>query len=71
MNDGLALDFDYVPLGEGDIDYATALRNIRAAGLDPIISVATHWTPASGSRVEAMRTQAAQPAPPDRLALTE
>ena len=59
VHDGLALDFDYVPLGEGDIDYATALRNIRAAGLDPIISVATHWTPASGSRVEAMRTQVA------------
>ena len=57
VNDGLALDFDYVPLGEGDIDYATALRNIRAAGLDPIISVATHWTPASGSRTEAMQTQ--------------
>ena len=57
VNDGLALDFDYVPLGEGDIDYATALRNIRDAGLDPVISVATHWTPASGSRVEATRTQ--------------
>ncbi len=57
INDGIKLDFDYVPFGQGHIDYTTVFRNVRNAGLDPYISVSTHWTPENGSRVEAMRTQ--------------
>ena len=55
VNDGLRLDFEYRPLGEGDVDYPTVLRNLRDHGSDPILSVATHFRPPSGSGVEAMR----------------
>ncbi len=57
VNDGVKLDFDYLPFGEGDIDYRTLFRNVRDSGLDPYVSISTHWTPESGDRVEAMRTQ--------------
>ncbi len=57
VNDGLNLDFDYLPFGEGDVDYRTVFRNVRDGGLDPYVSISTHWTPESGDRVEAMRTQ--------------
>ena len=57
VNDGVNLDFDYLPFGKGDIDYRTIFRNVRDNGLDPYVSISTHWTPESGDRVEAMRTQ--------------
>ena len=55
VNDGLALDFDYCPIGEGDVDYPTVLGNLRDHNCDVYLSVATHFVPASGDRVEAMR----------------
>ena len=55
VNDGLNLDFDYLPLGEGDVDYPTVLRNLRDHGSDAILSMATHFRPPSGSAEEAMR----------------
>lgn len=57
VNDGFKLDFDYVPFGQGHIDYRTVFRSIRDRGLDPFVSVSTHWTPENGSPVDAMRTQ--------------
>ena len=53
--DGSKLEFDYKPIGEGDVDYPTILRNLRDHRCDAVISVATHFLPASGSRLEAMQ----------------
>ena len=55
MKDGLRLDFEYRPLGEGDVDYWTVLANLRQHRSDAVLSVSTHFLPPSGSRVEAMR----------------
>ena len=55
VKNGIQLDFAYCPLGEGDVDYPTILRSLRDRGSDAILSVATHFLPPSGSRVEAMR----------------
>ncbi len=55
VKNGIQLDFEYCALGEGDVDYPTILRSLRERGSDAILSVATHFIPASGSRVEAMR----------------
>jgi sugar phosphate isomerase/epimerase len=57
--DGSKLKFDYMPIGEGDVDYPTILRNLRDNECDVVVSVATHFVPASGSRVEAMQTNCA------------
>lgn len=59
VNDGVNLNFDYLPFGEGDTDYATVFRNLRDNNLDPVVSISTHWTPPNGSRVDAMSTQVA------------
>ncbi|MCZ6676025.1 MAG: sugar phosphate isomerase/epimerase [Candidatus Poribacteria bacterium] len=53
--DGLHLNFEYRPLGEGDVDYLTVLRNLRDHRCDAVLSVATHFVPPSGSSEEAMR----------------
>jgi sugar phosphate isomerase/epimerase len=53
--DGTRLKFEYRPLGEGDVDYVTIFRNLRAQRCDAVLSVSTHFRPASGSREEAMR----------------
>jgi sugar phosphate isomerase/epimerase len=52
--DGVRLKFEYRPLGTGDVDYLTILRNLRAYRCDAVLSLATHFKPPSGSRVEAM-----------------
>ncbi len=59
VNNGLQLDFDYCPLGEGDVDYPQILRSLRDRCSNAILSVATHFQPASGSREEAMRINVA------------
>ena len=56
INDGIALDFEYVPFGEGDVDYTKVLRTLRETRSNAVLSVATHWTSPNGSRIEAMRT---------------
>ena len=55
VNDGLRLDFDYTPLGEGDVDYATVLRTLREHGTDTVLSIATHYLPRGESPVDVMR----------------
>jgi sugar phosphate isomerase/epimerase len=52
---GLHLNFEYRPLGEGDVDYLTVLRNLRDHRCDAVLSVATHFRPPSGLAEEAMR----------------
>ncbi len=53
--DGLRLKFEYRPFGTGDVDYPTILRTLRRDRLDVVLSMSTHFRPASGSREEAMR----------------
>jgi|GEM_PF-866202 len=53
--DGAALRFEYKPLGEGDVDYPTIFRQLRAHRTDAVLSVSTHFRPPGGSRLEAMR----------------
>ena len=54
--DGLRLDFQYCPIGEGDVDYPALLRNVHQHQCDVVLSVATHFTPPGGSAIDAMRT---------------
>ncbi|MDE2755327.1 MAG: sugar phosphate isomerase/epimerase [Acidobacteriota bacterium] len=55
VTDGRKLKFEYRPLGDGDVDYLTILRGMRDHGCDVFLSLATHFRPPSGSRVEAMK----------------
>ena len=55
VNDGFKLDFEYCPLGEGDVDYLTVLRNLRDHNCDVVFAVATHYLPPNGSGADAMR----------------
>ena len=55
VNDGLNLDFQYLPIGEGDVDFPTVLRNLSDHESDVVLSVSTHFRPPSDSEVEAMR----------------
>jgi sugar phosphate isomerase/epimerase len=53
--DGLHCKFEYRPIGDGDVDYLTVLRNLRDHRCDVVLSLATHFLPPSGSHEEAMR----------------
>jgi sugar phosphate isomerase/epimerase len=53
--DGPRLRFEYRPLGQGDVDYVTILRTLRAHRSDAVLSVSTHFLPPGGTREEAMR----------------
>jgi len=53
--DGANLKFDYKPLGEGDVDYGTIFRKLLEHRFEGVLSLATHFRPPSGSRVEAMQ----------------
>ncbi len=55
VEEGVRLNFQYRPLGDGDVDYLTILRNLRDHHSDAVLSVSTHFRPPSGSREEAMR----------------
>ncbi len=59
VNDGLSLDFEYCPFGEGDTDYLTVFRNLRDHDCDVFVSLATHFQPPGGTNVDAMRINAA------------
>lgn len=52
---GLTCDFEYCPIGEGDVDFLTVLRNLRDYRCDAVISIATHFTPPGGTGEDAMR----------------
>lgn len=53
--DGAHLEFKYCPVGTGDVDYLTLLRNLRESRCDVVLCVATHFRPESGGAFEAMR----------------
>ena len=53
--DGQQLQFEYCPIGNGDVDYLTVLRQLRNHNCDPVLSVATHFLPDTGSPEDAMR----------------
>ena len=53
--DGLHLNFKYTPIGEGDTDYLTILRNMRLYKTDAVLAVAAHFTAPSGLGVDAVR----------------
>ena len=53
--DGQQLQFEYRPIGDGDVDYLTVLRQLRNHNCDPVLSVATHFLPDTGSPEDAMR----------------
>jgi len=53
--DGSNLKFEYRAIGTGDVDYETILRNLKQHRADVVLSLSTHFRPASGSREEAMR----------------
>ena len=55
VNDGIRNDFDYCPIGEGDLDYRTVLQNLRDHECAVYLSLSTHFQPAGGTHVEAMR----------------
>ena len=52
---GQQLRFEYRPIGDGDVDYLTVLRQLRDHNCEAVLSVATHFLPAEGSAEDAMR----------------
>ena len=56
VNEGIKLDFDYCPIGEGDVDYLTVLRQLRDHDCDVILSLSTHYRLPGGTAEDAMRT---------------
>jgi sugar phosphate isomerase/epimerase len=55
VSDGARLEFEYRPLGEGDVDYVTILRKLREHRSDAFLSVSTHFLPPGGTRIDAMK----------------
>lgn len=55
VTDGIARDFQYLPIGEGDVDFIETLNKLYEHKSDAVLSIATHFTPDSGSPVEAMQ----------------
>jgi sugar phosphate isomerase/epimerase len=53
--DGLNLKFEYRPLGDGDVDYPEVLRRMQDHRSDAVLSLATHFIPPGGTRIDAMR----------------
>ena len=53
--DGPRLEFEYRPLGEGDVDYVTILRGLRQIRSQAVLSVSTHFLPQGKTRADAMR----------------
>jgi sugar phosphate isomerase/epimerase len=59
IEDGLRRAFEYRPLGAGVVDYPTVLQQLRDHRCEAVLSVSTHFRPAGGSRVDAMRINVA------------
>ena len=53
--DGLNLNFEYCPIGEGDVDYITVLRNLREHRIDAVFAIATHFTLPNSDGADTMR----------------
>ncbi|MBM3935398.1 MAG: sugar phosphate isomerase/epimerase [SAR202 cluster bacterium] len=54
--DGTRNKFDYCAIGEGDVDYPSILRQLRAHAPHAVLSVATHYSAPDGKPGSAMRT---------------
>ena len=52
-------DTDYRPIGEGDVDYPTILRQMRDTGSDAVLAVYGHFIPEGGTHEDAMRINVA------------
>ena len=66
MLDGPAIEFEYVPIGSGDTDYATLFRTFARDHTDIVIAVATHYKLPGDTKANSMRLNYA-----NRLELTE
>ena len=53
--DGLNLKFEYRALGDGDVDYPEILRRLQDHRSDAVLSIATHFIPPGGTRIDAMK----------------
>ncbi len=60
LADGEHLQFEYRPIGDGDVDFRAVLRQLRDYRCDAVLAVATHFRPPGGSPVDAMRTNYAR-----------
>jgi sugar phosphate isomerase/epimerase len=53
--DGLKLNFEYKPIGEGDTDYQTILQSMLDNSTDAVLAVAAHFKTASGLGADAIK----------------
>ena len=53
--DGPRGEFEWCPLGKGQVDYPTLMHRLIEHEGDVFLGVATHFLPPGGSRVEAMQ----------------
>ena len=55
MLDGPGLEFEYGPIGSGDVDYAELFRTFARDRTDIVIAVATHYQLPGDTKANAMR----------------
>ena len=55
VHDGVEGEFEWRPLGEGSVGYAEVLANLRRHRSQAILMVASHFRPAGGTNLDAMR----------------
>ena len=53
--DGVAGEFEWRPLGEGSVGYEAVLRNLRDHRSQAVLMVASHFRPAGGTNLDAMK----------------
>ncbi len=53
--DGVGGEFEWRALGEGDVGYASVLRNLRHHQSEAILMVASHFRPPGGTNLDAMK----------------
>lgn len=53
--DGVRGEFEWRPLGEGSVGYDAVLRNLRRHRSQAVLMVASHFRPAGGTNLDAMR----------------
>jgi L-ribulose-5-phosphate 3-epimerase UlaE len=56
VTDGINLNFEYLPFGEGDVGYPTLLGKMFSHGADAVLAITPHYLPPDGTAVDAMRT---------------
>ena len=58
--DGVGGEFEWRPLGEGSVGYASVLSNLRRHRSQAVLMVASHFRPAGGTNLDAMRINLAK-----------